>query len=272
MGRIIFLILILSTFFAFTTQANDSTLQLQLIKSIAGSYKNFEVDNLGNVYLISKNNQVKKMSPTLDSMGVYNDTRRLGNITAIDVTNPLKILVFYKDFSTIIVLDRFLNMVNAIDLRAENLLQVSCIASSYDNNIWLFDELENQVKKIDEFGKVILKFTDLRLLFEKTFLPNKMIDNDGKLYLHDTENGLLTFNYYGAFYNNYSIVGLSDISILEGKLNGFLKNDICEFDLRLMLSKSKKISNCHHAIKRLIVAHNTLFCLSKQQLECYLIK
>ena len=48
------------------------------------------------------------------------------------------------------VLDRFLNIRNTIDLRQSGIFQVSAVAQSYDNNIWVFDDLDSKIKKIDD--------------------------------------------------------------------------------------------------------------------------
>jgi hypothetical protein len=88
------------------------------VKSIEGGFIDFTVDNLGNYFLLSKNNQLKKLNAQGDSIGLFNDVRRYGKLYSIDATNPLKVLLYYKNFSTVVVLDRFLNMINTIDLRS----------------------------------------------------------------------------------------------------------------------------------------------------------
>ena len=59
---------------------NDTILHLVSQKTISGSYTNFYTDNFGNVFLVSKTNQLKKLNQNLDSIGVFNDMRRYGNI------------------------------------------------------------------------------------------------------------------------------------------------------------------------------------------------
>src|SRR3954453_9849977 len=108
MGRIILLL----WFFIITAEpvanaGTDTTLHLLVEKTITGKYANFYTDNFGNIFLISKTNQLKKLNQNFDSVGVFNDTRRYGNIYSLDLNNPLKILVYSRDFTTILVLDRF---------------------------------------------------------------------------------------------------------------------------------------------------------------------
>src|SRR5215216_4799370 len=70
----------------------DTTLHLVNQKTITGSYTNFYTDNFGNIFLVSKSNQIKKLNQDLDSVGVFNDVRRYGDIYSLDVNNPSHII------------------------------------------------------------------------------------------------------------------------------------------------------------------------------------
>ena len=78
----------------------DTSINLQQQNFIEGSYTNFYIDNLNNIYLLNKNNQLKKLNDKGDSVAVSNALKKFGDIYSVDVSNPLKILVYYKDFST----------------------------------------------------------------------------------------------------------------------------------------------------------------------------
>ncbi len=233
MGRVI--LLIVSTLIFLQLQAADTTLHLQPVATIPGSYSDFYTDNLQNIYLISSaTNQIKKLRSNGDSVGVYNNVIRYGKIYSLDVTNPLKILVYYKEFATIVILDRFLATRSIIDLRRLGIQQVKAVSQSYDSNIWLYDELEGKIKKVDENNSVLLESSDLRLVFDDSLSPQKIIDNNGQLYLYDNRLGWLIFDYYMAFkkklpFNHWKDVNTVD-NILYGRENNrFLyasQNDI----------------------------------------------
>lgn len=208
-------ILIACLFSLISYGQQDSILKVSLVQKITGDIIDFTTDNLGNVYLLNSGNQIKKVNERGDSIAVYNDVRRYGKIYSIDASNPLKVLVFYKDFSAIVVLDRLLNARTAINLRKSNILQVSAITSSYDNNIWLFDELDSKLKKIDDNGNVLSESTDFRQVFDSVPSPSAMYDRDGQLYLYDAGKGLMVFDYYGAKKNNYQILHFSDITVID---------------------------------------------------------
>ena len=183
------------------------------VKTVEGDYTDFTIDNLGNYYLLSKNNQLKKLNANGDSMGVFNDVRRYGKLYSIDATNPLKILLYYKSFATVVVLDRFLNNVNTIDLRKQNIFQAKAIAQSYDNNIWVYDEQVSKLKKIAEDGKLLTETVDFRIIFDEVPNPTHIFDQDAFVYLYDPEKGIYVFDIYGSFKNKITYKGLTDLAI-----------------------------------------------------------
>jgi hypothetical protein len=168
--------------------AADFTKTLTITQDIV----EFSVDNLGNIYVINNDNQLKKLSPRGDSLAVFNDVRRYGKIGSIDVTNPLKILVYYRDFTTIIELDRFLNIINTIDLRAQNILQAKAVGLAYDNNVWVFDELDARLKKIGDDGTLQDQTTDFRQRFDSVPDPLSVLERDGLVYLYDSTKGFIS--------------------------------------------------------------------------------
>ena len=267
----IILFLLLSSFSYQLKAITDTTLRLQLSKTINGNFVNFSIDNLGNIFLITASNQIKKLNSNLDSVGIFNDVKRYGTIYSIDVSNPLKVLVYYKDFATIIMLDKQLNNRNTINLRQQNILQVKAIAQSYDNNIWLFDELESKLKKIDETGKLLLETSDFRLLFNDAPTPQKIIDMSGLLYLYDITKGWIIFDYYGGLKNQYAIPNWQDVQVTDNFLRGHDSTYFYASNPRqLQFIKAKSSINISTAIK-VVLQQNTAYILTTKGLEIYTI-
>lgn len=202
--------------------AAQPTGNYRLIDSIGTNITNFTTDNLGSVFLVNNSQQVKKLDSHFDSMGVYNDVRRYGELSYVDAGNPLKVLLFYKDFMTIVVLDRLMNVRNTIDLRQSNILQCSAITNSYDNNIWLFDELDSKIRKIDDNGKSLLESADFRVLFDNPPRPRRLEDFDKYLYAYDSTRGLLLMDYYGAY---KKLMPLKNLKNIQGINNGITATD-----------------------------------------------
>src|ERR1700758_1020117 len=91
-------ILLLLFCFSFTT--DDTLKTLYTIKSKADF---FTTDNFGNTYLI-KAEEIRKYTATGDLLKIYSN-KNLGKITSVDASNSLRLLVFYKDFASIAILD-----------------------------------------------------------------------------------------------------------------------------------------------------------------------
>lgn len=272
MGRFV-TISLCCLFIGFFAKANDSTLMLTLSKKIVGNYKDVEVDNLGNIYLTSSNNDVVKLNSNLDSVASFNNTKRFGNIGLLDATNPFKILVFYKDFSNIVVLDRFFNTINTIDLRKQNLQQISTIATSYDNKIWLFDEIDNKLKKIDDNGNLLTETVDFRILFDTAFIPTQIIDDNGKIYLANNTSTIAIFDYYGAMKNKYNnIPSYKNLQVVSNQLL-FINQSRIDYFNHSLQSFSINIFNKNliNATK-ILLQSNTLFCLTQEGLAVFTIQ
>ncbi|QES90617.1 SdiA-regulated/phytase-like domain-containing protein [Rhizosphaericola mali] len=197
------------------------TIGLNKLFSIEGKFSQLYVDNLGNIYTISKlSNQLKKYNSKGDSIGLFNDVKQFGTISRMDATNPLKLLVYYQDFSTVIALDRFLNNINKLDLRRSGILQAKTISISYDNNLWVFDEQEYKLKKLDDQGNILSTSDDFRVLFQDPPDPDAIIDNDGQLYLYDKNLGWFIMDYYGAVKKNYPYLHWQNVKVENQKLIG----------------------------------------------------
>lgn len=222
MGRLIFFTLFCCSSLMLAAQDSVSFAWSRTIMPADANITDFEVDNLGNVFLVLNHTQLRKVNITGDSLAVFNDTRRFGNITAVDASSPLKVLLFYKDVSTIVVLDRFLAIKNIIDLRKNNILQAKAIRLSYDNNIWVYDEFDSRIKKIDDNGKILSQSAELRTVFSETPSFESIFDQGRTLYLYDKAHGWFLFDYYGAFVKKYSFKNWYAVHVTEQKMTGVL--------------------------------------------------
>lgn len=211
-------ILLFVFFYSLSFAQSDTSFHLE--KIIKGDIVDFTVDNSDNVYILNSRNQLKKLNASGDSIAVFNDVKKFGRATYIDVSNPLRLLLYYKDFSTIVVLDRLLNVRNIIDLRKKNIFQVKAVALAYDNKIWIYDELENKLKKIDEEGKLLQETPDFRLLFGEAPSPQVIFDQDKFVYLYDSAKSVFVFDYFGGLKNKILITGWKNFKVVEKYIYG----------------------------------------------------
>ena len=187
----------------------------------------FTTDNLGNTYLI-KGDEIKKYSQTGDLLKIFSNNTT-GKIASVDATNPLRILVFYKDFATILILDDLLSQNgDQMNLLDYNLEQSDLICNSFNNGIWFFNRQNIELIRLDETFKPVVNTGNLNRLLRTDLKPNFIIEHNGYVYLNNPEEGVLAFDIYGTYFKTIPIKGLQHFQVKDNILiyfsDGILKS------------------------------------------------
>ncbi len=242
---------------------------LTLLRTHSGDIASVALDNLDNLYLVSSSGQIKKLNSRGDSVAVFNGVRNFGPLQSIDVTNPLKPLLFYKDFSTVVVLDRLLSRRTSLDLRRFNVLQPSAIGLSYDNNIWVFDQFDNKLKKMDEGGNLLLQTTDFRQLFNQTLSPQRIINDGGLVYLADSTEGIFVFDNYGAFQRRIDLKGWRSLDVWSGRLVRLSNGGIAVYNPSNFTEQTQLFPASFTPYRHAFTLQNKLVTFSKDSVRIY---
>lgn len=204
------------------------------------------LDGMENYYSI-KNNVFIKQNET-QTWEYKNIT--LGKITKVDIINPLKIVLFYEYFNTVITLDNQLNEIQKINFSdINNAIVVSKIGMAAQNQFWIYNTLNQQIGLFDSSSNVykflgqpiqeIIKYTQSdfnyfqwidaknrwytcdifgKIAFIGTvpdFKQIQIIDND-RLILYDGEK---------LYYQNNKTQTLLEIAIVEKSFEKFYYKD-----------------------------------------------
>lgn len=115
-------------------------------------------DGMGNSYYIKNNVFYKKYKQDLWQ---YKNLS-LGNITRVDIQNPLNIILFYENFNTVIMLDNQLNETQKINF-SENTVPIIATASgiSSQNRLWIYNSLQQQIGLFDYLKNTFQSITPL---------------------------------------------------------------------------------------------------------------
>lgn len=245
---------------------------LKLVSQTPLAATDFSVDNLGNLYVITTDNQLKKFNAKRDSIGIYNEVKRYGTLGAIDVTNPLKLLLFYPDFMTVLALDNFLNRLYKVDLRQAGILQTSTVSQSYDNNFWVFDEQNAQLKKVNDQGQAIMTSNDFRQLFGEAVNPTEIVDQDGLVYLNDPTQGIYIFDYYGGFKVKLSFKGVRGLKVFGKNIYGIRDNEIFSYKPGTLQEQHLILPFSVKGVDRIQIIYNGMYVLKGQVLSYYSLR
>ncbi|MCG2419698.1 hypothetical protein K8089_11750 [Aequorivita sp. F47161] len=150
------------------------------------------IDNYKNTYFI-KNRVINKQGP--DGNFLYNDLQ-LGRITSVDIINPLKVVVFFQDTNTVVLLDNKLSEIQRINFNnLPQFLNVSTATNAGNNSLWLFN-VDTQQLELYNYG------SKLQTVVSQPF-PGKLLSQASNFnYCFTlTEKKLRAFNIYGSILN-----------------------------------------------------------------------
>jgi hypothetical protein len=156
------------------------------------------LDPLNNMVLVDNKNFIHRYTNQTEKAFTYNDNT-LGKISHVDVTDPLKIVIYKKDYGVAIFLDNTLSEIDRINLYENGFTEIPCIASSNDGNLWIYDYTDYRLKKITQDGRVILESMSMLDFGLQNIKPFHMQERYGKLILQDEDLGIFLFDNLGQY-------------------------------------------------------------------------
>jgi hypothetical protein len=129
--------------------------------------------------LYSAENQVFNKRDDLQTWQYKNPN--LGPITTAILTNPLKIILFYEQFNTVVLLDNQLNELEKITLSTLNTpIVASAVGLAEGNKLWIYNSLSNQLGLLNiknkEYQAISTPFTESIGYYQSDFNSFQWID------------------------------------------------------------------------------------------------
>lgn len=183
--------------------------------------KLLDVDKLEQQYVVTTDDALTILNPNQARTLNYQN-RQLGSIESIDVTNPQKILVYYKDYQTIVFLDNVLTETERINLINWEYTDIQAVAKSNDNNIWIYDLSVMKLVKLDSQGKVLYESNTMRDHYLDQITVLKIVESQNQVFLLTEEDGLLIFDNYAQYIKSIPVDGTDDFQT-DGKYITYLK-------------------------------------------------
>lgn len=183
---------------------------------IEASYLN--IDNLDNAYLIRDRFGLVKVNADGKMVATYS-TSAYGPLFTVDASNPLNVLLFYRDFNTIVTVDNELSEIGVHKLGFRGFTDIGAVGFAQDNNFWIFDNTTMQLKKINAAGNVLESSENLftiGLPIEER--PNFLLARNNLVFVNAPANGILVFDLMGGYYKRIPVTGLSAFQIIDNML------------------------------------------------------
>ncbi|MFN3753210.1 hypothetical protein [Flavobacterium sp.] len=223
MKKTIYLLLFMISFLGFsqnpklkTTAINAETVENKIYLGFDGLGHNYYLKN--NVFIKQDNVQTWE----------YKNVA-LGKITSVDYINPLKIVLFYEDFNTIITVDNQLNEIQKLNFfEIDNTIFTSKVGMASQNQLWIYNALTQQI-----------------LLFDYLKNTSKKVGNPVAENIKYSQTDFNNFYWVDDLNNWYAIDIFGKVTLLAN-IPPFEKIQIIDRD-KLLFSRD-----------------NTLYCLNNQ--------
>jgi hypothetical protein len=218
--KILILLYITCSFLAVSAQGQktNATLISQFIVDIDDF---LGYDSFGFSYHI-KNNVFRKTKG--NEVFEYKNVS-LGNITKVDILNPLKIVLFYEDFNTVVLLDNQLNKMTEINFSQNNTpIVVPAIGMSTQNQLWIFNTLNQQIGLFDylknEYKTVSTPLTEAIKYYQTDF---------NTFYWIDKKNNFFSCDIFGKTIALEKVPDFDQIEIIDSNSYIFSKANLLYF-------------------------------------------
>ncbi|WP_207421923.1 hypothetical protein [Desertivirga brevis] len=156
------------------------------------------IDNLNDVYLVTPANQILKYNNAGKLLWNYSN-KAFGKLGYIDVTDPMRVLLFYPAIQQAVVLNNNLNEITRFSFAEDASGLISLIATANSNGFWIYDQLNQQLRKLtNQFGNELQSLN----LYQQTGFPLQpaiMHASDQNVFIYDSKQGIMKFDRFGNY-------------------------------------------------------------------------
>lgn len=225
-------------------------------------------DYLQNAYVITSQNSLVKIDSVGNILFHYNQNR-FGQLKFADATNPLKLVLSYPDYQTVVMLDNTLSEVGTISLKQLGIYNYHALCfSSRDNNFWVFDENDFKLKKIDRSSNVILESSDMFQQLGYAIHPVYMQEQNQYLFLSDTSRGILIFDIYGVYYETLPFKNILKFQVRDDEIFFREGNQLHSFQMKSLAEKNISLPETINVLDARVENHR-LYLLRADSLKFY---
>lgn len=181
---------------------------------IEQSAQSIAVDPQGNIYAVN-DATLNKYAPDGTLLYTYHDNL-LGHISSIDVDNPLKIMLFYRDAGFIVFLNDKLSPIgDKVNLFFKGYTTIGLATYSTKNELILYDESNTDLILMDfyfsEKERIHYDFTE--------FQPIQLTNVNEKItVMQDPRQGVFFFDNFGTFDKNIAITSELPVQIVKDNI------------------------------------------------------
>ncbi|MFM2192751.1 MAG: hypothetical protein RLZZ118_1708 [Bacteroidota bacterium] len=239
---------------------------LKLIQRIPMRATIMTTDKAGSVYCAKTNHTIYRYDLNGDSTGFFSVIRK-GDVTQIDATNPMRLLVFCAGVPQLYFLDRMLSAKNSIDLKQLKIYDCPAIAYSADGLTWAFNTINSELIKIDDDSKTTTASFNLLQLLQTNVQPVYITEQERTLFVVDTTLGILKFDQFGTYISTYHFFP-KEMQYVNEQLIFYKNGEVISYNTKTIQEQKLQLYNPENILNARI-ERNRLYVLRKDCLEIF---
>lgn len=165
-----------------------------------------EVDNLNRLYVVDDKNKVINFSPENQELYRYANNRS-GSVSTLDLSNPLRVVLFYDDFNHVKILDNTLSVITELGL-SEMYSDITACSSSNDGHLWVYDPIKFRLLKIRDNGSILIESSNVNDFGMIEVQISEIAEKNNTVILCDRNKGFYFFDNLGQYKFYFSAQGI----------------------------------------------------------------
>jgi hypothetical protein len=241
--------------------------QVKLLKEIKIEGDFSTTDQFGNMY-VSQGPSLTRLNNQGNMSGDFRSVLP-GNISFVDASNPLQILLFYREYNQIVFLDRNLTekgppvLLNDLGIESTEL-----VCNSSRGGIWVLDWSKRNLNYFNQEFRLIFQTTLLGNFIDMNDIPSFMEETDGQLYISFPKTGIVSYDRSGSFKSIFPIFQVESFQKASNNLVFVLDNQPSFFFPENMQTKQLNLP-LEVKIQSVRMAGNILYVFTADRIFLY---
>jgi hypothetical protein len=191
--------------------------EYQFIAKIDTAAKIVNLDNLGNLFVVTPKNEVLKFNPQGKFLWNYTN-KTFGEVSQIDVTDPLRVILYYEGYQQIVVLNNNLSELCKFTFNQNPNQQITLVASANNNGFWVYDQLNRELRKLTNNFIDDLKSGNIYQRNGFDMQANFMLTDDQYIYINDAKEGVRIFDRFGNFFKTAVVYPKNNFEVNDNEI------------------------------------------------------
>ncbi len=251
-------------------KSNIYAQEFQFIAKIDTAAKIATVDNLGNLFVVTPKNELLKFNPKGKFLWNYTN-KSYGEIAQLDVTDPLRVILYYPAYQQLVVLNNNLSEISKYTFNQNPEVQVSLISSANNNGFWAYDQINRELRKLTNYFVDDLKSGNIYQRNGFDMQANFMLTDDQQVYINDTTVGIRIFDKYGNFVKTAVVYPKAEFDVNNNDIYFAKNNKLMSYNYQTFYLKEIPLPDSL-AFKKASLRFNRLIVLREKDLTLWAVK